>query len=129
MTKKTRYGVKFYSVCTTDDYGLNLQIYSGKSDEAEGLSKIQTLVHSLMEPFLDSGHNVFMDNFYNSVDLSGKLLKRKMHTTGTLRQNHKKNPTAITQAKLKKGQHLSKRSKNVYISNWKDKLEVLAVYH
>ena len=88
--KRARYGVKFYSVCTTDGYVLNLQIYAGKSDEAEGLSKIETLVHALLEPFLDRGHHIFMDNFYNSVGLSQKLLKRKTHTTGTLRRNRKK---------------------------------------
>ena len=52
--------------------------------------KIETLVHALLEPFLDLGHHIFMDNFYNSVRLSQKLLKRKTHTTGTLRRNRKK---------------------------------------
>ena len=53
--------------------------------------KIETLVHALLEPFfLDRGHHIFMDNFYNSVRLSQKLLKRKTHTTGTLRRNRKK---------------------------------------
>ena len=28
---------------------------------------------------------IYMDNFYNSVELSKKLLERKIHTVGTLR--------------------------------------------
>ncbi|KAJ8960116.1 hypothetical protein NQ314_006097 [Rhamnusium bicolor] len=130
--KRARYGIKFYSLCTTDGYVLNLQIYSGKSKEAKGLSKLKTLVFSLMEPYLDRGHHIIMDNFYNSVGLSKKLLKRKTHTTGTLRSDRRNNPKAVTTLKLKKGEHKWQRCEKVNVSKWKDRRDVLWIttkYH
>lgn len=130
--KRARYGVKFYSLCTVDGYVLNLQIYSGKSAETEGLSKLESLVMSIMQPYLDRGHHVFMDNYYNSIGLSTKLLRRKTHSAGTLRRNRKGNPPEITKRKLGKGEHIWKRQKNVYITKWKDRREVLCIttkYH
>lgn len=58
-----------------------------------------------MRQYLNKGHHLFMDNFYNSVGLSKILLQCKTHTTGTLRSNRKLNPTHITSktVKLKKG--------------------------
>ncbi|KAJ8910350.1 hypothetical protein NQ315_004549 [Exocentrus adspersus] len=130
--KRARYGIKFYSLCTPDGYVLNLQIYSGKGEEIQGNSKIESLVISLLEPYLDRGHHVFMDNFYNGLNLCKKLLKRKTHCTGTLRRNRKGNPTVVTTAKLRKGEHVWRRCKKVYVSKWKDKREVLSIttkYH
>ncbi|KAJ8933042.1 hypothetical protein NQ314_014282 [Rhamnusium bicolor] len=130
--KRAGYGIKFYSLCTTDGYVLNLQIYSGKSKEGKGLSKLETLVTSLMEPYLDRGHHIFMDNFYNSVGLSKKLLKSKTHTTGTLRSDRRNNTKAVTTLKLKKGEHKWQRCGKVYVSKWKDIRDVLCIttkYH
>lgn len=130
--KKAKYGVKFYSVCTTDGYLLNLRIYSGKSSETNGISKLETLVLYLLDPYLDRGHHVFMDNFYNSLSLSNRLLNRKTHTTGTLRQNRSGNPEKVVKAKLKRGQHCWMRRGKIYVSKWKDKRDVLCIttkYH
>lgn len=66
-------------------------------------SKIDSLVLRLMDPYLDMGHSLFMDNYYNSFNLFKKLLDRQTHTTGTLRNNRKGNPKQITQKKIKKG--------------------------
>ncbi|KAJ8942949.1 hypothetical protein NQ314_009862 [Rhamnusium bicolor] len=111
---------------------LNMQIYKGKSEITEGITKLEALVFSLMEPYLDNGHHLFMDNFYNSVSLAKKLLMRKTHCTGTLRSNRRGNPKTITNMKIKKGQHIWSRSGKVYVSKWKDKRDVLCIttkYH
>nr|CAI5853426.1 unnamed protein product [Callosobruchus analis] len=85
--KKSKYGIKFYELCSSTGYVLNIEIYKGKSnrDDARGSTKINSLVLRLLQPFLDKGHHIYMDNFYNSVQLSEILLKGKTHTTGTLR--------------------------------------------
>lgn len=130
--KRARYGIKFYSLCTADGFVLNLQIYKGKSETAEGVSKLEALVLSLMEHYLDRGHHVFMDNFYNSVSLSNKLIGRRTHVTGTLRSNRRGNPQEIIKSKLKKGEHKWRRNGSVYVSKWRDKREVLCIttkYH
>lgn len=40
-------------------------------------SKIDSLVLKLMSPYLGKGHNLYMDNYYNSVTLSNILFLKK----------------------------------------------------
>ncbi|CAH1958879.1 unnamed protein product [Acanthoscelides obtectus] len=68
-----------------------------------------------------------MDNYYNSVELSEDLLSRKTHTTGTLRKKRKGNPKAVVDCKLKKGEHVWRRSGDIHVSKWKDKRDVLFI--
>lgn len=80
-----------------------------------------------MEPYLNKGHHLYMDNFYNSVTLSNKLLAHKTHSTGTLRSNRAGNPNEVTKAKVKRGDHIWRRSNDIYVSKWRDKREVLTI--
>ncbi|KAI4474032.1 hypothetical protein M0802_015829 [Mischocyttarus mexicanus] len=65
----------------------SLLLFRGKSHNIEKTSKTSSLVLRLMQPYLNKGHHLFMENFYNSVELSKELLKHKTHTTGTLCPN------------------------------------------
>ncbi|XP_045457227.1 piggyBac transposable element-derived protein 4-like [Melitaea cinxia] len=130
-SKKARYGIKFYELTTFDGYVLNILMYSGKETTNQNMdgdeSKTEKLVLRLMRPYLLRGHHLFMDNYYNSVKLSQKLLDLNTHSTGTLRKSRKDNPKFITTKKLKKGEHVWARKNKVYVSNWKDKRPVLMV--
>lgn len=53
-----------------------------------------------MEPYLDEGRCLFVDNWYTSNDLPEKLLDRNTYIVGTLRANRKKNPKEVTNKKL-----------------------------
>lgn len=66
-----------------------------------------------------------MDNYYNSVTLSQKLLDLKTHTNGTLRINRKDNPKEVVEKKLKKGEHVWVRENKVYVSKWVDKRPII----
>lgn len=77
-------------------------MYRGKDASAETGKKTQNIVLKLLEPYVLKGHHVFMDNFYNSVELSQKLLDLRTHSCGTLRKNRKGNPRVLTSLKLKK---------------------------
>lgn len=128
--KKAKYGIKFYELCTHDGYVLNVDMYKGKQTSSaveEGVSKVDNIVLTLMKPLLNKGHSLYMDNFYNSVTLSNILLEKKTHTTGTLRSNRRGNPKEVTTKKLKRGDHIWRRNKNVYVSKWKDKRDVLCL--
>lgn len=127
-SKSAKYGVLFYELTTSDGYVLNIEIYHGNDPQTqqEG-KKTEKIVLRLMEPYLDKGHHLFMDNFYNSVALSSLLLTRNTHTTGTLRSNRKNNPKEVVSAKLKRGEHVWKRSGEVYVNKWKDKRDVLTI--
>lgn len=126
--KKAKYGIKFYELCSPNGYNHNIEIYKGKQlDTHNNGTKLEALVFRLIAPFLDKGHHLIMDNYYNSVALSNKLLQRKTHTTGTIRSNRKGNPKQIISEKLKKGEHKWMRKGKIYISKWKDKREVLCI--
>lgn len=127
--KKAKYGMKFYELCTHDGYVLNIDMYKGKNTSTviEGVSKVDSIVLELMKPYLNKGHGLYMDNFYNSVTLSNALLEKKTHSTGTLRSNRKGNPKEVTAKKLKRGEHIWRRNKHVYVSKWKDKRDVLCI--
>ncbi|KAJ8942605.1 hypothetical protein NQ314_010026 [Rhamnusium bicolor] len=88
MNKKSKYGIKFYELCSSDGFVLNMEIYKGNNNsDARKNSKANSLVLRLMEPYLDKGHHLYIDNFYTSLQLSECLQKRKTHTTGTFRSN------------------------------------------
>lgn len=130
-SKKARYGIKFYVLTTDDGYILNYKIYEGKQlvpivseSNVKSTTKLEHLVMSLMNPYLDKGHNLYMDNYYNSLSLSKKLLQRKTHTTGTLRKDRKENPKRLFAKNVLKGQHFWQRKGRVYASIWKDKRAV-----
>ena len=125
--KKARYGIKLFELTTPDGYVLNIEIYQRKSDNIQETSKTSSLVLRLIQPYLSKGHHLFMDNFYNSIELSKELLRHKTHTTGTLRSNRKGNPKEVTSKKLKKGEHIWRGRGQIYVSKWRDKRDVLSI--
>jgi len=63
--KKHKYGIKLYELCSPDGYVLNIEIYKGKNVEVTGNSKINDLFLRLVKPYLNKGHHLYMDNYYN----------------------------------------------------------------
>lgn len=126
-SKKARYGIKFYELTEATRYVLNIIMYTGKDDSMEKGKKTEKTVLKLMKPFVLKGHELFMDNYYNSYGLSQKLLDLRTHTNGTLRTNRKENPKEVMKKKLKKGEHVWVRKNNVYVSKWVDKRTVTII--
>lgn len=126
-SKKARYGIKFYELTEANGYVLNIIMYTGKDDSTEKGKKTEKTVLKLMKPYILKGHELFMDNYYNSYGLSQKLLDLKTHTNGTLRTNRKENPKEVMKKKLKKGEHVWVRKNNVYVSKWVDKRTVTMI--
>ncbi|KAJ2937132.1 hypothetical protein O0L34_g19441 [Tuta absoluta] len=124
-SKRARYGIKFFELTSADGYVLNMMMYTGKmADTAVKGKKIQKVVLKLIRPYALKGHSLYMDNLYNSVELSQKLIDLKTHTTGTLRVNRKGNPKRLLSKKLKRGNHIWARKNRVYVSQWVDKRPV-----
>jgi hypothetical protein len=106
---------------------LKFQIYAGAGDETSGTGHTQKIVLKLLEEKLDSGHSVYMDNYYNSYNLAVKLLDRQTYCTGTLSKNRKGNPIDLGTVTLKKGENKSLFLDGVHIGKWKDKRYVLYI--
>lgn len=78
-SKRHRYGLKLYKLCSGLGYTHKVLLYSGKSDFSW---KPESIVFELMNDYLDQGHILTTDNFYTSIPLARNLLKRKTHLVG-----------------------------------------------
>ncbi|XP_048514356.1 piggyBac transposable element-derived protein 4-like [Athalia rosae] len=81
-SKITKYGILIRMLCDSmTGYISRFQIYSG--------SKIPSkdTVTKLLKNVSGKWHHLYMDNYYNSVDLAEDLLIKKIRVCGTLRQN------------------------------------------
>ncbi|XP_068193512.1 piggyBac transposable element-derived protein 4-like [Antennarius striatus] len=80
--KPVKNGIKSYIVCDSQTgYCYNMLPYVGQP------SPLPDIVFSLLDRLTEQGYTVFMDNFYNSVQLCEQLFKRKTNVCGTLRKN------------------------------------------
>lgn len=127
--KRHKFGVKLYSLCEPNGLVLKLVAYSGSTDvQLGGSQHTEKVVLYLLEEKLGAGHAVYMDNFYNSVNLTETLLNNQTYVTGTLRANRKGNPPEVLARKLKKGEMVSQyNSRGICVTKWKDRREVLAI--
>ncbi|CAK1592605.1 unnamed protein product [Parnassius mnemosyne] len=120
-----KYGVKLYVLAEPEGTVIKFQIYGGAGDDTSGIGHTQKIVLKLLEEKLDSGHSVYMDNYYNSYDLAVKLLNRQTYCTGTLNKNRKGNPIDLATVTLRKGENKSLFLNGVHVGKWKDKRCVL----
>jgi hypothetical protein len=110
-SKAHKYRIKFFELCTDDGFILDLIIYKGKGIVTDSRGVTFSIVDKLMRNYLGKGHTLYMDNYYNSVQLAEYLYEKKTHVEGTLRKNRKENPSSITAAKLKKGEAVHAQKK------------------
>lgn len=101
--KRHKYGLKLYMLTEPNGLVLNFAVYTGQLDEMGGRGHSQKVVLHLARENLNSGHSLYMDNYYNSYDLAKTLLEKKTYCTGTLRRDRKEVPKDVLGAKLKKG--------------------------
>ncbi|KAH9628550.1 hypothetical protein HF086_001157 [Spodoptera exigua] len=93
--KTDRYGMKIYKACTVNSYTWSYQIYSGVSEQLEGLDKPGSTVIQLTEPILNAGRLIVADNYYTSIPLTMYLKEQKTDLCGTLRKNKKYLPKDV----------------------------------
>ncbi|XP_046976423.1 piggyBac transposable element-derived protein 4-like [Vanessa cardui] len=125
--KRHKYGIKLYVLAEPEGTVLKFQIYGGAGDDTSGIGHTQKIVLKLLEDKLDSGHSVYMDNYYNSYDLATKLLDRQTYCTGILNKNRKGNPIDLATVTLRKGENKSLFLNGVHIGKWRDKRYVLYI--
>ena len=80
---------------------LKIHIYAGKSvPDPENLGQSGAVVVHLMEGFLDKGHILYADNYYNSVALTNFMTTKKTYICETLRADRTENPKDVVKKKL-----------------------------
>lgn len=125
--KRHRYGIKLFKVCIDRGYTYTVKVYVGKEGNSTPTGTVtENVVLDLTKDLVNEGRELYTDNFYTSVNLARILLQKKTHLVGTLRKTRRNNPTAVTKAKLKKGEiKMQQSNSNVIVSKWKDKRDIL----
>ena len=124
--KPTKYGIKAYILADSNSgYCWNMDIYYG-----QGKRRRDTVCDLLTDTCLHFWHSLYMDNFYNSVELSVVLFAVKVHTVGMLR-SHQCEPPKIRSTKAgtpkkKTENSFSFDNGKVMVVAWKDKRVVTA---
>lgn len=122
--KRHKYGMKLYMLTEPNGLILKFRVYEGATDVYGGSGHTEKIVLHLLEEKLGVGHAVYLDNFYNSVNLARKLLQQNTYCTGTLRAERKDNPKEVMSANLKRGENKSMFCNGVHVGKWRDKRNV-----
>ena len=106
-TKRARFGIKIYQLCTSSGVLLDFLIYHGNS--AAELTQLpdflttEKIPITLLQPYLNNGHILFTDNFYTTPRLAQYLLLNGTALVGTVRPNRKNFPKMLSSTSLGKG--------------------------
>lgn len=84
--KRSRFGLKGFVVAdSATGYVLDTMIYTGKEGPAVSRDLAMRVVLKLVEPYVDKGYRLFVDNWYTSVPLFLELERRGILACGTVR--------------------------------------------
>lgn len=100
-------------------------VYTGSSTEFDldkNLGKSGSIVMTLMKPYLDKGHSLFVDNWYTNPRLFEKLYECKTGACGTVRKNRL---GSVKFDKLIKGDFDYNNTSNLMALKWQDEREVI----
>uniref|UniRef100_A0A182RWV0 PiggyBac transposable element-derived protein domain-containing protein n=1 Tax=Anopheles funestus TaxID=62324 RepID=A0A182RWV0_ANOFN len=92
----------------------------------------QDVCMELSNLILNEGRTMYIDNFYTSYELATYFLANRTHVVGTLRANKKNIPRCVLNAKLKRGEIISRENnEGVVVLKWKDirDLRILSTKH
>lgn len=125
-SKRHRFGIKLFVLCDCKTgFVLDYLVYNGDDKHIkfnESLQQSGSVISTLMEPYLNKGHIIFMDNWYTSPLLYQYLLENNTGACGTVRFKRKGMPTF--QKKLTPGQCVTATTKDMMTCKWKDKRDV-----
>ena len=100
--KPTKWGIKLWVLAdSSNGYTIDFHIYigreAGRDVSAHGLGF--DVVIKLMQPYLNQGYHLFLDNFYTSVHLFKTLFTQGVPATGTILENRRNFPAALKNSK------------------------------
>lgn len=125
--KRSRFGIKIFVLCDVQsNYIIDYIVYAGAGTEIitgnADWGKSGDVVVSLLLPYLNKGHTIYLDNWYSSPDLFLWLNEKLTNAVGTVRKNRKNLPPLPE--KLKKGEIQFKSSGTLLALKWMDNKEV-----
>ncbi|UYV79603.1 hypothetical protein LAZ67_17003232 [Cordylochernes scorpioides] len=124
-SKRKRFGIKLFVLCDVETkYILDFIVYVGKGTEIEDsdMGVSSSVITTLLQPYMNKGHSLWVDNWYSSPTLFNFLHQRQTNVCGTVRKNRKEMPRFGK--KLKIGETEAKHTQNLLALKYKDKREV-----
>lgn len=98
-SKRHKYGIKIFMLCDClTGFILDFEVYAGSQtyiERYEDLGVAGSTVMTLMKPYLQNGHNLFVDNWYTSPTLFELLHDNFTGACGTVRKNRTGMPNFI----------------------------------
>lgn len=140
-SKAARFGIKSFDLCeATTGYLLKCKLYTGKETPMHLVpihgfaNKTAQVVLELMEGYLDAGHVLVMDNWYNQLYLTRYLKSRGTDVLGTMSRTRKNVPQALKDLKqnqVARGDWHARHCGDIALVTWKDVklVTVLSTYH
>lgn len=126
-SKRSRFGIKIFVLCDCKTgLVLDFLIYTGKSTQytnTENDANISAkVVSTLLQPYLDKNHILYVDNWYSSPQLFEKLHEKQTGACGTVRLNRKNMP--CLPKKMRKDEVLVRTNEKMITVRWCDRREV-----
>lgn len=95
QNKPCKWGFKYWVLADSSGYTVDFNVYAGKPNDKSEDELSSDVVLQLTSPFTHQGYQVFVDNFYTSVNLFDKLLKAGIAATGVMRVSRKGIPDSV----------------------------------
>ena len=127
-SKRSRFRIKIYFICDVHTgIILDFIIYTGATTNIMRFADVGisgSIVMTLMQPYFDKGHNLFLDScWFTSPALFEKLHARSTGACGHVRVSRVDLPQF--EDKIKRGQQLCKSTDNMMVLKWYDKRKVI----
>jgi len=109
-TKRARFGIKLFELCTSSGILLDFLVYHGRmrcelvNIPGHVFLFSEQIPLTLMGQYLDKGHRLFIDNYYTSPVLAQYLMDRGTKICGTVRPTRRNFPSELANAALSKGE-------------------------
>ena len=127
-SKRARFGIKLYQLCTSNGILLDFIVYHGNIAplliEMEERALItERIPATLMERYFSKGHNLYIDNFYTSLRLAKYLIENGTNVTGTVRENRKQFSPELKNTILHKGEAAFYQHDSIVIVKYRAKMD------
>jgi hypothetical protein len=109
-TKRARFGIKFYSCCTSDGVTLDYMIYHGGLNahlgDFAGFGTTEKIALTLVADYMQQGRCLYLDNFYTTPKLAAYLLDHNTTMVGTVRNNRRNFPRELARQNIQRGESI-----------------------
>ena len=132
-SKRTRFGIKCWAECESKTgYTRHWKVYTGQTNDLQraeaSIGLAHRVVRDLTSTLHNSGHHLYIDNFYTSPALADELRQNGIGVCGTVRSNRQNLPQPMRTVKPRKHEPaVFWRRGELLASSWFDKRPVYSL--